>query len=147
MPRARLPGLQVPEKVDNTQLKAFLEAVKERLEILTGERNSPLERAVTAADIKATGVVKVAVKSGYAELIGAGSEAGVAAESTTSLSGIDNALSLFTIDPEELGDDQIVIVWDKSLGAYRRLGWVEFAELFVPADDGYPPQLRHAGIP
>ena len=145
MPRSRSPGLQVPQKVDR-ELRAFLDAVKERLEVIGGERAGPMQRAITIEDLKATGLVKVAVKNNYAELTGAGSAAGGTSSSSTSVQSIDNALSLFEIEADAIGDDHVVILWDRATGSYRRIDWADFAELFTTVDDGYAPQLRHAGV-
>ena len=54
--RARLPGLPpIPQSVD-TASRAFLEAVKERLEVRGGERGNPYERAVTVRDLQEAGL-------------------------------------------------------------------------------------------
>lgn len=146
MPRPKFQGLQVPQKLE-LELRFFLEAVKERLEIMTGERGDPLQRAVMVDDLKRTGVVKVATKGTYAELIGPGSEAGGSESSSAGeTQSIENALSLFSIEADALDDDHILIVWDKTTGSYRRVEWEDFAALFVTSEGAYSPQLRHAGV-
>lgn len=56
--RFRIPGLQVPQTSDG-ELSAFLNAVKERLELHSGERGDPESRAVTARELKDIGVIGV----------------------------------------------------------------------------------------
>lgn len=145
MPRSKSPGLQIPQKVDR-ELRAFLDAVKERLEVIGGERAGPLQRSITVEDLKATGLVKVAIKNNYAELTGAGSAASGGSSSSTSTQSIENALSLFAIEADAIGDDHVVILWDRATGSYRRIDWTEFTTLFAMADERYAPQLRHAGV-
>jgi hypothetical protein len=48
--RSRLPGLQVPSTVEDPELRILLEAVKERLELLSGERGDQNARALTASE-------------------------------------------------------------------------------------------------
>jgi hypothetical protein len=54
--RARLPGLPpIPQGVD-AATRAFLEAVKEHLEVRGGARSNPYERAVTVRDLQEVGL-------------------------------------------------------------------------------------------
>ena len=54
--RARLPALPpIPQSVDAAS-RAFMEAVKERLEVRGGERGNPYERAVTVRDLQEAGL-------------------------------------------------------------------------------------------
>jgi hypothetical protein len=130
------------------ELRAFLDAVKERLEVIGGERAGPMQRAITVADLKATGLVKVAVRNNYAELTGAGSAAtgGASSGTSTEAQSISNALSLFAVGADAVGTNHVVILWDRETGSYRRIDWADFATLFAEPDDAYPMQLRHAGI-
>lgn len=51
--RFRLPGLQVPASAQG-ELLAFLEAAKERLELISGERGDPGQRSVAQRELLAT---------------------------------------------------------------------------------------------
>jgi hypothetical protein len=54
----RIPGLQIPQSADS-EMVAFFNAVKERLELSSGERGDPESRAVTARELKNIGVIGV----------------------------------------------------------------------------------------
>lgn len=153
----RLPGLQVPRSAD-VPTRQFMEAVKERLEFHSGERKSGLDRYVTLRELQQAGLISAAVKGDYGVISDVGSNAG--SSTTDNTSTLDNPLSLFGIDADQLGDDTLIIVYDTSTGTYRRLTYSEFAELFLlsqedseanatvtfvePVDDAdpYPTRVR-----
>lgn len=134
MPVTRLPGLQIPKNIDR-DLRLFLESVKERLEVQGGERKAALQRYVTVEDLKKIGLVKTAERDGYATITGVGNQAGAASGDSATSTSIDNALSLFSIEPDELDEKHYLIVYDTGTGNYRRITYLEFADIFLKREE------------
>lgn len=65
--RYRIPGLQVPSNTDG-ELLAFFNAVKERLELLSGERGDPNERAVSLSEIRDVELAGITTKNSQSRL-------------------------------------------------------------------------------
>lgn len=67
MARFRIPGLQVPSDAQGEAF-AFFNAIKERLELLSGEKGDPKQRVVTLSDLEDAGVVRTRVAAGRASV-------------------------------------------------------------------------------
>lgn len=59
----RIPGLQVPASVDEDEVRAFFNAVKERLELLSGERGDPEQRSVSVRELREAGLIDSTVQN------------------------------------------------------------------------------------
>lgn len=63
----RIPGLQVPAGISGESL-AFYNALKERLELLGGERGDPEQRSVTVRELREAGLAGVTTQNRVARL-------------------------------------------------------------------------------
>lgn len=63
----RIPGLQVPAGISGESL-AFYNALKERLELLGGERGDPEQRSVTVRELREAGLASVTTQNQFARL-------------------------------------------------------------------------------
>lgn len=127
--RSKLPGLQVPSNL-GAELRLFLESLKERVEASSGDRGDPKLRNVTLADLETAGLGKVIVQNGYGTLRSDLSSDVEAAASGTNSSATDPS-TYFEVNPDDLGDQHYVIVYDSQAQAYRRLTYEQFADQFV----------------
>lgn len=66
---AKPAALQVPSNIDG-ELRAFLEAAKQRLELIDGDVRSPLDRIPTLKELQDANLIKVTVKNNYATFTG-----------------------------------------------------------------------------
>lgn len=129
--RPRLPGLQVPPGLE-VNLRDFLEKLKERAEVASGDHRDPLSRYVTVADLQAAGLANAAVKNKYATI---SSAVNATTEDAATLSTtLDAPQSLFSITREQLGDEQWMIIFDTLTNTYRRISVTEYEEPFARGD-------------
>jgi hypothetical protein len=64
----KYPGLNIPSTVGDAELRFFLQALKERVEMLTGDRGDPEDRVPTIAELVDAGLIKSYVKARRAEI-------------------------------------------------------------------------------
>lgn len=126
--RPRLPGLQVPSGLE-ANLRDFLEKLKERAEVASGDHRDPLSRFVTIADLKAAGLANAAVKNQYATITSA--VTATDAVSPTLSTTLDAPQSLFSIERDQLGDEQWMIIFDTVTNTYRRISVTAYESEFL----------------
>jgi len=63
-----LAGLQVPASAD-PEMRKFLQALKQHVELSHGSKGQPNGRFVTVEDLRKAGLAEVAVKGGRSELV------------------------------------------------------------------------------
>lgn len=120
MATKRVAGLEIPKSASGDLLD-FLQGVKERLETHTGDVRAPYERAVTVRDLLDAGIVKAAVKSGYASIKGATSSTG-SGSSTADTDLLDNFVGNFLqiAGPQVKPGEMQLLVYDLGSSSYRR---------------------------
>lgn len=147
MTRSRYPTLQVPVSVP-ADVRTFLEGVKERLEITTGDRGDPRDRLLTVRDIEAAGMASVRVVNRFATLTGGVSNEGVEgliAQAAGAGAGTFEGVSVPTIDQLEagvLGAPHDFIIYNNALARLQRLNFEVLRSLLLTESsdaevDGY----------
>jgi len=148
--RNRLPGLHpVPGDLP-PQLRLFLERLKERVEVYSGDRGDPNLRSATIADLESAGLGSSVVKNKFATLRGKNLTGSSTTTTGSSSEGreqsISDPLTFFQIRPEQVDNDIMILMYDKASGVYRRMDWDDFLSLLDDNDGGYSQQLLHAGL-
>lgn len=135
------PGLHLPAGVSG-DMQYFLQAVKERLELVTGDSGNALARNVTVEDLQKAGLVSTTIKNRFAH-IAAVDNAAAAADTTTIL---DRFTNLFLIGSNQLQPSQELLIYDVATNSYRRIRVDNFLQsqnisvdtiIGAPADLGF----------
>lgn len=136
MATKRVAGLEIPKSASGDLLD-FLQGVKERLETHTGDVRAPYERAVTVRDLLDAGIVKAAVKSGYASIKGATSSTG-SGSSTADTDLLDNFVGNFLqiAGPQVKPGEMQLLVYDLGSSSYRR---ADINDVVSAVTGGYDP--------
>lgn len=137
MARSRYPSLQVPVGATG-DLRSFCEAVKERLEITTGDRGDPRDRLLTVRDVEAAGMATVTVRNKFATLSGGASAQSVAAlmsdsEATGTFAGV-LVPSLEILQADVVVDALDFIAYNNAAARLQRVPYQALRELFLTAD-------------
>lgn len=134
MARSRYPSLQVPMSATG-DLRAFLEGVKERLEITTGDRGDPRDRLLTVRDIESAGMATVTVRNKFATLTGGVTATAVATllagQSTSGTFDGVSAPTLESIDLGSLTDANDFITYNNDVARLQRVPLNTLRALFL----------------
>lgn len=134
MKASRYPSLQVPAQLA-PDLRAFLEGVKERLEITTGDRGDPRDRLLTVRDIESAGMATVTVRNKFATLSGGVKATTLAGMTSGSVSsGTFDGVSvpeLESLDPEFVADEHDFIVFNNAVSRLQRVPLESLKQLLL----------------
>lgn len=137
MKPSRYPSLQIPASTP-ADLRAFLEGVKERLEITTGDRGDPRDRLLTVRDVEAAGMATVTVRNKFATLSGGATAKSVAAlmsdsGTTGTFDGV-LAPSLETLTESQVTDATDFITYNNTVARLQRVPYQTLRALFLHED-------------
>lgn len=124
--RSRLPGLHVPGQVTG-DVRSFLEAVKERLELIGGERGDSAARGITRAELNA------ALAAAPHTNVNTANQGAATASNRTSTSVED--LTLYPpISAAQVGNDRFLLVQGGVKTERFRLSLQDLFALFLRTD-------------
>lgn len=136
----RTPGLQVPSGAQGEAL-AFFNALKERLELLSGERGDPEQRMVSIRELKDLGIVSVRTENQRARIVNPASSTpgDEDHDEDSSASGLD-----FTLYPpmslaSASGDLQLLVQGVRTSERYK-IPLSDLFTLFARLDQESAPQ-------